>query len=346
MKFTLHENDKVKFVCSEDLSYKYSFNKQSGDFQRWGYTLDDDPDFSPIGPEVCDIEVSTICHQKCKGCYKSNVARGENMSLETFKTIFHKLPRTVCQIAFGVGDIDANPDLWNIMRYCRENSYNFVVPNITINGYRMTDEYFSNLATLCGAVAVSSYNREVCFATVQRLSSLGLKQVNIHQILHEDSYQECMELIDLHAEGKIPGLRALVFLLLKPKGRGKCLTQLRDLTKYKALIDKALDKNVAIGFDSCSAGTFLSCISGRPNVKNLTELAEPCESNLFSAYINTAGYHFHCSFTEGELGWEGINLLEIEDYIKDVWYHPEVVRFRNKLLENKRQCFVHNLGMK
>lgn len=41
------------------------------------------------------------------------------MSLETFKALFHKLPTTVCQIAFGIGDINANPDLFKIMEYCR-----------------------------------------------------------------------------------------------------------------------------------------------------------------------------------------------------------------------------------
>jgi len=229
MDFFLRETKTKKRVCSKDFSYKYVFNKETGFFGRWGRTLEEDPLFSPIGPEIADIEISTICHQGCKGCYKSNVARGENMSLETFKKIFHKLPRTLTQIAFGIGSIDSNPDLWDIMRYCRENTYNFVVPNITINGYRMTDEYFLNLATLCGAVAVSNYGREVCFSTVKKLSDLGMKQVNIHQLLCEETYDECVELAKLHGAGQIPGLNALVFLLLKPKGRGKSLTQLRDM---------------------------------------------------------------------------------------------------------------------
>ena len=91
-------------------------------------------------------------------CYKSNTSQGKNMSLETFKKIFHKIPLNLTQIAFGIGDIDANPDLWKIMEYCRNNNYNQVVPNITINGKRLTDEHIGMLAELCGAVAVSRYN--------------------------------------------------------------------------------------------------------------------------------------------------------------------------------------------
>ena len=100
---------------------------------------------SVFGPEIADIEISTICHGippvgmdkpvPCKFCYKSNSGRGENMSLDTFKQIFHKFPRSLTQIAFGIGDIDSNPDLWNIMRYCRDNNYQFIVPNVTVNGY-------------------------------------------------------------------------------------------------------------------------------------------------------------------------------------------------------------------
>ena len=41
--------------------YNYDFY-DNGMFLRWGYTKDHDPDFSPIGPEIADIEVSTICN--------------------------------------------------------------------------------------------------------------------------------------------------------------------------------------------------------------------------------------------------------------------------------------------
>jgi hypothetical protein len=47
-----------------------------------------------------------------------------------FKKVFDKLPKNLTQIAFGAdASATANPDLFRMMEYCRENG---VVPNITV----------------------------------------------------------------------------------------------------------------------------------------------------------------------------------------------------------------------
>jgi len=90
--------EKFKILRSEN--YNYMFNKENGFFARWGKTKEEDPDFSPYGPEIADIEVTTKCYgvtgcdgktSVCKFCYKSNSPAGENMSLDTFKKIFHRI---------------------------------------------------------------------------------------------------------------------------------------------------------------------------------------------------------------------------------------------------------------
>lgn len=108
MNAKLIETKNNKRLFSE--FYNFYFNKKTGFFARWGKTTRDDPDFSRFGPELCDIEISTMCHGVkgsgvCKFCYKSNTPNGENMSLDTFKKLFSKLPKTICQIAVGVGDL-------------------------------------------------------------------------------------------------------------------------------------------------------------------------------------------------------------------------------------------------
>jgi hypothetical protein len=95
--------DKAKFIQSEN--YNSIFRYEDGYFMRWGKTPKDDPESCPFGPELADLEISEICHQGCKNCYKSNTSTGKNMSFETFKEIFHKLPLTCGQIAFGAGDL-------------------------------------------------------------------------------------------------------------------------------------------------------------------------------------------------------------------------------------------------
>lgn len=110
-------------------------------------------------------------------CYKSNTySRSENMSLETFKVVLGKLNQSglLTQVACGIGDIDANPEIWEIFAYCRAQD---IVPNVTINGARLSDEAIGHLTTLCGAVAVSVYDpKEVCYDAVRRLTEDPMKQ--------------------------------------------------------------------------------------------------------------------------------------------------------------------------
>lgn len=86
--------------------YNYEFNSKNGHHTRWGFTVKDDPQWSPIGPEILDIEVSEVCHGGCAFCYKSNTSKGKNMSLETFKTIIDKMPMlTVLKVTLENGEV-------------------------------------------------------------------------------------------------------------------------------------------------------------------------------------------------------------------------------------------------
>lgn len=51
-----------------------------------------------------------------------------------------------------------------------------------------------------------------------------------------------------------------------------------------------------------------------------------------------------CSFAEGEDTWaEGLNVLECDDFLKDIWYNERLVRWRSRLIENNRDCPIYNL---
>lgn len=312
--------------------YRFVFNKDTGEFARWGARKQDNPQFSPFGPEIADIEISTICSQGCKWCYKSNTATGKNMSLETFKRVFEVLPKeTLTQIAFGIGDVDANPDVFPIFRYARDNG---VIPNVTINGYRLTSQIICDLIDVCGAVAVSNYNPEVCYSAVALLTSYGLKQVNIHQLLSAETYDQCENtLIDYLIDQRLAKLNAIVFLSLKQKGRGRNLHSATKL-QLKFLSAMALEKNIPIGFDSCSANTFLD-IAKELGRDDLETCVEPCESSLFSAYIDVDANFLPCSFSSGL--FQPIPVIN-KDFIKDIWNEYSTVRFREKLLSKDRNC--------
>lgn len=344
----------VKYCRSP--GYNYAFDSLTGNFARWGETSEDDPKVGHL--EIFDLEVSTVCRGigkgPCKHCYKSNTARGENMSFDVFKKIFDKLPKTLTQIAFGVGDLEANPDLRRMFDYCRDNWHNpDVVPNLTINGYGLTKEWAEYLAETCGGVAVSVYDpKDVCYDAVERLISAGMTQTTIHQLVSVETYNRCFEVIDDAANDlRLKGLKAVMFLTLKPKGKRNTNTIVKDVSKYRALIDYAFKHHVNIGFDSCSAPIFLAAMKGHPLFESFSRLSESCESNRFSGYANVKGEYWHCSFTEDQPGWKSINLIEIKDFDRDVWNSTEVGKFRNRLLcqENghiAKECYlcpVYNL---
>ena len=331
--------------------YNYRFNTENGAFARWGNTQEEDPKYSPVGPEIADIEISTICHgpfdAPCKFCYKSNTYKGENMSLETFKNIFSKIRGNLTQIAFGIGDVDSNPDMMDIFQYCRDNG---VVPNVTVNGE--IDWFWSRqLASVCGAVAVSRYgNGEKCYHAVRELLKAGLKQVNIHQLLCEETIGSCWKTVQdigqaRDAQVMLGRLKAVVFLTVKPKGRAKQSDfHPVSLDKLRDLVDLAEDRGVQIGFDSCTAPKLLCAVREHKNFSMFETCVEPCESTLFSVYINVKGEVYPCSFTEGEPGWEkGISVLECDDFLDEIWYHERVRKFRAGLLETEgldvRNCF-------
>lgn len=335
-------------------TYNWIFDSVSGFFMRCGKTKDHDPEYSPLGPEIADIEVSTICSgpfgTPCSWCYKSNTSNGENMTLETFVKVFNNINpyKNLTQIAFGVGDIDANPDLIPMFEHCRLNN---VVPNLTVNGARLYNRYkdgktyYEKIVELCGAVAVSHYGDDICFNAVKQFTDLGMTQVNIHKILAEDTLDDCMDILkNRQKDSRLDKLNAIVFLLLKPKGDRNTLTTLKNIEKYRNIINYALDNNIAIGFDSCSANKFLEAVKDHKDYSTLEMYAEPCESGLFSIYCNTKGEFYPCSFSEGVGEWKtGIDLVNVDNFMKDVWFGERVTKWRFNLLERKRNCPVYNI---
>lgn len=349
----------IKLVSSD--IYNSFFDYTTGFFARCGKTIHDDPLFAEAGPEILDLEVSTICHGitgkgPCQFCYKANTGKGKNMSFDTFRTIFDKMPLNLSQIAFGIGDIDANPELFSMMNYCWANPQkHIVVPNITINGDRLTKEIIEKLTDLCGAVAVSHYDDDICFNAVKQLTDAGLKQVNIHQMISEETFNDAMRLIyKVKTDPRLKNLNAVVFLSLKTKGRGKSFHPLNQ-NRFNQLLNHALLYEVIIGFDSCSSLKVFDSVKDDTEKYNIfKKYIEPCESTIFSSYINVDGLFFPCSFAEESIDtWkyeDGLDVLHCHHFLRDIWYHPKTINFRNQLLlsakqnnHNCRTCLIYKI---
>lgn len=325
-------------------NYNYTFNLDTGDFSRWGATEADDPIQAPH-PEIADIEVTTICtginEKVCPHCYKSNTPKGFNMSLDLYKEVLDRLakPGLLTQVAFGADSTArSNPDLLAMMWLTRSKG---IIPNITVAD--LDDEMAQKLADVCGAVAVSRYDdKNVCYDTVARLLNSGAQQINIHLMISQETIHWAEETIaDINTDPRLKGMKALVMLSLKQKGRGAKYNPLTQ-KQFHSLVKKSVDHDVSLGFDSCSAIKFLNVLKPGPKNNLVRQQVEPCESTLFSVFIDYRGEVYPCSFTGGTPGWErGIPVLDYDNF-GDVWNHPRMVEFRERLIattkQNKHSC--------
>lgn len=331
-------------------SYNYIYDKETGFFARWGKNFKEDPQMSPWGPEILDLEISSggDCLGKCPFCYKCNGDENDpthNMTFKEFKVIFDKMPKVLTQIAFGIMNIQTNPDFFKMMEYAKEHG---VAPNYTCHGLDMTPELAKRTASLCGAVAVSLVNKKRTFETIKMLLAEDMKQINIHYMLSEETYDRAFRIVDeIVADPEMKKFNAIVFLQYKSKGRNPDgFNSVLNIAKYKALTNYCESKGIRYGFDSCSGPIFIESLIDTPN-RAFTELfVEPCESGLFSSYINCYGKFFVCSFAEDEDEWEvGLDVLSCDDFLKDIWHHPRLETWRERLLSKNRACPIYDLSM-
>lgn len=335
-----------KTVRSSD--YNFNFWKHNGHFMRWGETVDDDPNFSPIGPEILDIEISTgDCSGNCSWCYKaSSPGDGKHMTLATFKSILSKFPKTLTQCALGLTDVDANPDLIPILQHCREIG---IVPNFTTAGYGLAPALAKECATYVGAVAVSVYphNIELAYDAVALLLDVGITQVNIHLLYYQENHSFVYRVMhDVQHDPRLVDLNAVVLLALKNRGRADSFSPMEN-REFESVVSFAMYNDVPLGFDSCSAHRFVKWVQTRSTLtesekRQYLQMVEPCESGLFSAYVNVEGDFYPCSFVEG-VGdwWAGGALLDCNNFLADIWYHPRTVAWRYTLLMNCRECPIY-----
>jgi hypothetical protein len=332
-------------------NYNYVFNKNNGFFCRWGKTMDDDPVFSPFGPEILDLEISTgECLGKCPYCYKrnGNSYGTHHMTFEEFVKIMRVMPPVLTQIAFGITDIYGNKDFFKMMEYAKQMG---VIPNYTCHGLDVDDYAVQQTARLCGAVAVSIVDREKTYDAIKKFTDAGMDQANIHYVLSQQSVEDAAcTIADIVNDPRLAKLNAIVFLQYKPKGRSvDKYDSIPDVGTYKYIIEMCEQAGVRYGFDSCSAPLFFKAVEGRDDMDQLIQLAEPCESfGMFSSYINCRGYYYPCSFSEGENFWRaGFDVLSMRDYqdfLKHIWHNNYLVKWRDRMMVAAQDCDCQHNG--
>lgn len=327
-----------KMTMNEDHSYNCFFSKLDGFNIRFGKTVDEDPEYCELGPEILDLEVSVNgCvpvpgSTNCKYCYKNNTnASPTNMSFDMFKKILSTFPLNLSQIAFGITGLKTNSDLPKMFEYCREVG---IIPNVTTVGADMDDSMKDCLCKWCGAIAVSCYTgaKELCYKTIKELHDYAKKtydrdlHVNMHIVVSKDNMAHLRDVLKDIADKKVDGLKSVVLLRIKPKGRAKNMDCVVTHEMYEELVTFCLDNNISFGFDSCSATPVIEVLK-KLGKEELCACCEPCESSKLSSYINVKGEYWSCSFAEGTDFIKPINVLEYEN-VYDWWNSEEVLKCR------------------
>lgn len=356
------EDENTKILKS--LHYNYIFNKKNGFFARWGATKDEDPDFSPFGPEIADIEISSAnasdiknktndmliteggCSGGCRFCYKGSTSNQTvHMSLDTYKKVLDKLGNVITQVALGLCSADSHPQLFEILWETRNRS---IIPNITINpSDSISDDYYKKISEVCGAVAVSvnKHNKDRAYNAIKKLSQdNNMSQINIHIVLAEDTIPFIMDVVnDMKNDERLSAMNALVMLSFKDKANTNCYKPITQ-SSYNGLVEFCEEMGIRFGFDSCGAPLYKKFISGKSNEKELSKCIEFCESTGFSVYCDVVGSVHPCSFSCGTHAWN--HNMKILDYpsILDVWYSDEFKTFRKNLLKNNRNCPIYQIS--
>jgi hypothetical protein len=346
MEYKIIEDKNSKSIVSDN--YHMVFNKKTGYTITYGKDMNENAPYCPLGPIIMDIEVMAGKCIGCDFCYKSNNPDkpANDMTLERFENLFDKFPRTLTQIALGITTLpnDPNHPLWSILRYCRDNTYQEVIPNMTINGI-IKDWQAAYLATYCGAIAVSNYDIKTTKDAVYKLHKEGMKQINIHQLLSDNTVDSAIELLNtIKDDAILRKIDAVIFLTVKNKGEAKN-QQLPTKTDYLRILQTALDNKINFGFDSCGAHVFLENFNNVMDntTAEMNQLVTPCESCRESYYIDVNGNGHSCSFNDHS---EPINVHEAKDFIKDVWNNEITVNFRNNLLKTSCKCPIFNIKLK
>ena len=349
INFAEDNNNIIKRYTSP--GYKYAFNTKNGTFMRWGKTIKTNPEKSLLGPEIADIEISTICHGNCEFCYKGNTENGKNMSIDTYKKVIDILNQnnTLTQVALGIGDVNANKDLEEILKYSRDNN---IIPNLTIasNDNTFDDNIANLLVKYCGAISISNYNYgstkdkmyKLCKAAKDNKDNSTLSAINIHQLICKETYDRVKELFIDIGNNELYKEAATNIVLLTFKNTNDKTSNYHMISKdeYKELIKLSNQYNLRIGFDSCGCSNFFEVIKEDPNYDYYKSCADSCESSLFSIYVDVSGRFFPCSFiaSSKKLVNKEMDIPDVnncKDLVSDIWYSKFIQYYRDKITNNR-----------
>lgn len=320
-----------KFFVNDE--YEVYFNTKTG-FEVLKGKKGLDP-FQTELPLLLDVGIMGHCLNSCSFCYQGP-KHEPHMTFENFKSIIDQTKHHTNQVALGGrGDPNLHPQFKEIVEYTRDSG---MAVNYTTSGRNLTDEQIE-ISKMCGAVAVSAYDRDFTYDALERLMNAGIK-TNIHLIFSKDNYNKAMNIVkgyDIwNGKVNINKLNALIFLLFKPQGSGKDKLELiptkEQLESFSKFVFNPKCK-FKIGMDSC----LINHVIKYKTPSTIQQMAiDTCESSRMSVYISPSMQLIPCSFAEHSE--TGVEITKQKD-IKNIWNSAfSFNQFRNKLRKNPNCC--------
>lgn len=247
------------------------------------------------------------------------------------------------QLAFGVTNLDANPELLQICAFAQKLG---ITPNITCHGKdQVSDEFLGALCGMCGSIAVSRYDKEKTYDFIERLWLNGARQINMHVLVAEETFDDIIQTFkECGTDKRLANLSSVVLLFLKKRGRGESFHSISE-EKADILFETALDNDIRFGFDICCSHRFRKFIKKYHNKQmNFPNAYDFCDSGRFSGYVNTLGEFCPCSFIEDNGMWlNGPNVLDCHNFIQDIWKGEKCELYRSLLLGNDQKCLYYDV---
>jgi hypothetical protein len=247
----------------------------------------------------------------------------------------------VLQIACGLTNIDANPEIIEICEFAVKIG---IIPNITVHGKdEVSDEFLSKLCLLCGNLAVSRYNPNETYNFIERLYKCGAKQINMHLLVSEETKDAVIIAFkDMVNDKRLKNLSTAVLLFLKDKGRGCNYHKISQKHAFD-IFDFAVKYDIPFGFDICCSHIFDRYII-QSGIKNHPEVYDHCDSGLFSGYVNTLGEFCPCSFVENDGEWKyGEDVFKCKNFISEIWNGKKLDMYRMTLLGECQNCLYYEI---
>jgi MoaA/NifB/PqqE/SkfB family radical SAM enzyme len=115
-----------------------------------------------------------------------------------------------------------------------------------------------------------------------------------------------------------------------------------NLTQEKI---RKIEEDLIDDFEVGQQSTRPEVLIEQMKLQHLLQLVEPCESGLFSSYVNSNGVYHPCSFEEGRNDdiWRGFDVLG-PDRFEDFWqHHPRMKLWRESLAASWRSCPIYEV---